>query len=41
MKTNKALPDKYFLDEGRPLSSRPLPHTTPRPLDRQQSIEEY
>jgi hypothetical protein len=41
MKTNKALPDKYFLDEGRPSSSRPLPCTTPKPLDRQQSIEEY
>jgi hypothetical protein len=41
MKTNKALPDKYFLDEGYPSSSRPLPCTTPKPLDRQRSIEEY
>jgi hypothetical protein len=41
MKTNKPLPDEYFLDEGCPLSSRPLPCTTPRPIDREQSIKEY
>jgi hypothetical protein len=40
-KTNKALTDEYFLDEGCPLSSRPLPRTTPKPLDRERSIEEY
>jgi hypothetical protein len=40
-KTNKPLPGKYFLDEGCPSSSRPLPRTTPKPLDREQSIGEY
>jgi hypothetical protein len=40
-KTNKALSDEYFLDEGCPSSSRPLPRTAPKPLDREQSIEEY
>jgi hypothetical protein len=41
MKTNKALSDEHFLDEGCPLSSRPLPRTTPKPLDQERSIEEY
>jgi hypothetical protein len=40
-KTNKPLPGKYFLDEGCPSSSRPLPRTTPKPLDQEQSIGEY
>jgi hypothetical protein len=40
-KTNKPLPDEYFLDKGHPSSSRLLSCTTPRPLDRQRSIEEY
>jgi hypothetical protein len=40
-KTHKPLSDEHFLDEGRPLSSRPLPHTTPKPLDRELSIEAY
>jgi hypothetical protein len=40
-KTGKPLPDEYFLDEGRPSSSRPLPRITPKPLDRELSIEAY
>jgi hypothetical protein len=40
-KTRKALSDEHFLDEGRPSSSRPLPRTTPKPLDRELSIEAY
>jgi hypothetical protein len=40
-KTHKALSDEHFLDEGHPSSSRPLPRTTPKPLDRELSIEAY
>jgi hypothetical protein len=40
-KTCKALSDEHFLDEGRPSSSRPLPRTTPKSLDRELSIEAY
>jgi hypothetical protein len=40
-KTGKALSDEYFLDEGRPSLSRPLPRTTPKPLDQELSIEAY
>jgi hypothetical protein len=40
-KTNKALADEHFLDKGRPSLSRPLPCTTPKPLDRERSIEQY
>jgi hypothetical protein len=40
-KTNKALADEHFLDEGCPSLSRPLPRTTPKPLDRERSIKQY
>jgi hypothetical protein len=40
-KSRKPLSDEYFLDEGRPSSSRPLPRTTPKPLDRELSSEAY
>jgi hypothetical protein len=40
-KTHKVLSDKHFLDEGCPSLSRPLPRTTPQPLDRERSIEQY
>jgi hypothetical protein len=40
-KTHKVVSDEHFLDEGCPSLSRPLPCTTPQPLDRERSIEQY